>query len=1396
MSRKLGVVVKAVAELDAVGRTGKSPVVSVVAAHLEKLHVLTSEEDDNAFSSVDAASADTVACVSIVARDVCSSWLQPLVERLLMADLSSWASEERFKLFSFCPASGYVDDGARSRVLSVARALGWLGRGAGLSCGTDEATLACMGWLNTALHRVCARAVQACVKHCAAAETLPTTWLEAAAPFSSPAVAAAADAALCAGTTSDTTSAHEAASAVGEGQSAVHAFNNLRRLLNAVPSARGDDGDEGHADDADDGDGGLEMSDVESSSSLPLYGLAWTWASAVLLPWAASRLQQPSTTRHDGSVSPCHAALTRSIRSCVAAVSRSITGAVLHALASPSSAFALLRDWPDSAPAVADLALAIRAAPASSRPLECVAAALRAALSARLLQAGAATATLLQFLLDAQRALAALDPSNCLAPVLTGAIGGYLRARPDALRLIVAALRGPDSTGAGTSDGDDAAAEAPSELHSDLMHGSGGGGGSGESGAQSFDTALPQLAADVCGLPAPSAEALLRLRHTLADRAGAIAAAAAASTSARGGAGGGLDAAAAAASWVGGVPIALAQLPGGKDASDAIGAGAGGDGGAGSLGALGGTAAPAERFDPFSHAAEARDSHAIGHGSGSGGRGTGGAQGGHAPADSSAATALSLISAVHPAAAALRGHTAGAGSGVVSGVTATVAPGIDDAAGGLTHDDDGIGSELGEGESVRSDDEFGDDYQQPPRSGSHAANGLTAAAVAASSGGRGAHLEASASLGCSCLGCEVGHVDASRKTVGKFRRSDGGRQTLPWRRSELASIPASLRPLVSVCLRALVILPSLSGEAAHDSEDARARLLLWDAVGSGLRSPHLQLAGATGEADAVKGGRSARLTAAEASAAARTGHRLLGYWKPGSVAAGPLAAAGPHYFPRLIAALTSTAAAASPSPGAGGASLGAGAVFSPLSLVLSLYGGSPAPLLAEHRLQSALALLALPAGDFDVASHERQRELLAARLGEGEATAALADVGIMLRDATDSKRISRDVAEAQVAARRKLVEGDAIDRDATGGDAPLADVLVISHYFWPQLPEERLQLHPAFAAVFEAAAHTYAVKRKPRHLVLQPSQGLVHLTVTVMSSADGSTGSTGASDMEMDVPCTLPQACFLLFALDALKEADATLEARVEHKDASVTLAEVGTAAGMSQSLARQVAAFWVGIKALRLYSSADGLMLALPASSPAPEGPPDSRADGASRHERAVLATHVGDDGEPDDDEVDDCDDDDDDDSSTERGGDGARVSSGGAGHALDMDDGDATGEGGGGDPPEALALWRQFVSGMLTNLGPLPLDRIHVNLKMFAGMGPFPCEFVTMDLTCSSTKAASRVQRFSAQFAVCSFNVSAFHHSLLADDKALGELRALLAGMEADGDIVQQPGQVYATA
>jgi len=66
------------------------------------------------------------------------------------------------------------------------------------------------------------------------------------------------------------------------------------------------------------------------------------------------------------------------------------------------------------------------------------------------------------------------------------------------------------------------------------------------------------------------------------------------------------------------------------------------------------------------------------------------------------------------------------------------------------------------------------------------------------------------------------------------------------------------------------------------------------------------------------------------------------------------------------------------------------------------------------------------------------------------------------------------------------------------------------------------------------------------------------------------------------------------------------------------------------------------------------------------------------------------------------------------------------GAGAAL------LAGGGGGGaaaldDPPEAIALWRGYVEGMLTNLGPQSLDALHGNLTRFTAFSDYPCEWAS---------------------------------------------------------------------
>jgi hypothetical protein len=75
--------------------------------------------------------------------------------------------------------------------------------------------------------------------------------------------------------------------------------------------------------------------------------------------------------------------------------------------------------------------------------------------------------------------------------------------------------------------------------------------------------------------------------------------------------------------------------------------------------------------------------------------------------------------------------------------------------------------------------------------------------------------------------------------------------------------------------------------------------------------------------------------------------------------------------------------------------------------------------------------------------------------------------------------------------------------------------------------------------------------------------------------------------------------------------------------------------------------------------------------------------------------------------------------------GGAGAGAGDGSGGFAEEVAalESGAGGGGEGGDSAEAEAVWANYVVGMLSNLGTLPVDRIHATLKMFASMGDYPC-------------------------------------------------------------------------
>jgi hypothetical protein len=240
-------------------------------------------------------------------------------------------------------------------------------------------------------------------------------------------------------------------------------------------------------------------------------------------------------------------------------------------------------------------------------------------------------------------------------------------------------------------------------------------------------------------------------------------------------------------------------------------------------------------------------------------------------------------------------------------------------------------------------------------------------------------------------------------------------------------------------------------------------------------------------------------------------------------------------------------------------------------------------------------------------------------------------------------------------------------------------------------------LHPSLQATFDAAAHTYAVKRKPRHLKPVSSQGFVSLQVEVQ-------GAAGEADLR-DIVCSVPQASALLWAMDAMRDDTA---APADDRPAACSLAALAGSLGVSAHLTLQLATFWVRLGVLRLQARPGAGACVVIAASAAPDA--DTALGGAAEEGDVAGFEALS------------AEDDDDDDNEAEIAGTaGTRGDDDETAAAAAEAAASASSS---GDPPEAVATWTGFVSGMLTNLGALPLERIHNMLQMFAGMGAHPCE------------------------------------------------------------------------
>ncbi|KAI3433290.1 hypothetical protein D9Q98_003109 [Chlorella vulgaris] len=168
--------------------------------------------------------------------------------------------------------------------------------------------------------------------------------------------------------------------------------------------------------------------------------------------------------------------------------------------------------------------------------------------------------------------------------------------------------------------------------------------------------------------------------------------------------------------------------------------------------------------------------------------------------------------------------------------------------------------------------------------------------------------------------------------------------------------------------------------------------------------------------------------------------------------------------------------------GAGGGGGGGGGDV--ISKLVGIYG-SKELFIAEYRCMLSDRLLS-KGGEYDTDRELRTLELLKVRFGEG----SLHNAEVMVKDLGDSKRINANVKSVPNTAtplrrRRHLVNIDALS------------ATILSHLFWPPLPQEDFTLPPEVQAMLSTYAAKYRSLKAPRKLQWRPNLGTVQLELVI-----------------------------------------------------------------------------------------------------------------------------------------------------------------------------------------------------------------------------------------------------------------------------------------------------------
>lgn len=282
-------------------------------------------------------------------------------------------------------------------------------------------------------------------------------------------------------------------------------------------------------------------------------------------------------------------------------------------------------------------------------------------------------------------------------------------------------------------------------------------------------------------------------------------------------------------------------------------------------------------------------------------------------------------------------------------------------------------------------------------------------------------------------------------------------------------------------------------------------------------------------------------------------------------------------------------------------------------------------------------------------------ELLKIRFGES----SMRQCEIMVKDMDDSKRINSNISSTLNA-----------KKDIRAQKATVIDASIISHVFWPALQQDSVKHHSRIRSLLDEFSVEYAKLKNPRRLVWFGQLGQVQLELEVVEENNG--------DREEEMRTTKDFTCSPL---------QATLISLFEDRE-RWTEYDLSIEIGLPEDIIKKKMVYWLNHHIVRIVPDSRGTNNAANSS----------RIPGVNINNKQVYELVS---------------------SKDTISLDAEEHDMMGFEYDHNEDEGNALGMSSGTQAVEDLKMYTSYITGMLSNLGPMPLERIHNMLKVIVASG-----------------------------------------------------------------------------